>query len=42
MTEYRVDCRKCTNLAVGDNGGIYAAGQVNAVSLTDAAVFGGA
>ena len=23
MTEYRVDCRKCTNKAIGDNGGIY-------------------
>lgn len=23
MTEYRVDCRKCTNKALGDNGGIY-------------------
>ena len=23
MTTYRIDCRKCTNIAIGDNGDVY-------------------
>ncbi len=23
MTEYRADCRKCTNICFGDNGAVY-------------------